>query len=242
VHDAVGDDPRFDGALDRPGGAHLVDGTHVETVTADRGFSAPGHSERGPKDRCLDVVHGDRVAGQQRADESVPNEPHHVGARARMHERRPGHPDDVAAAIAFVDEERREMGVIDRLLARDLAGHELELAVVLARGGIDMDEDPFAPVLLFPDGDELAGTDASHLANPQDPVAIDHERRIHPRFARQPPFAPNPNVGRQIRRGEEVFGEDTIGRRGHKSSVRRRGKAWCCEIGLRDRGHAAKDA
>ena len=56
------------------------------------------------------------------------DEPRHVGARARVHQRRPRDPDRVAAALALLDEQARHQRVVDRLLARDLARHELELA------------------------------------------------------------------------------------------------------------------
>jgi hypothetical protein len=40
---------------------------------------------------------------EQRADEAVLDEPGHVGAGPRVHQRRAGDPDDVAAALALVD-------------------------------------------------------------------------------------------------------------------------------------------
>ena len=93
VHDAVLDDPLLHRRLDRARGAHLVDRAHVQPVAA---AAWPRRSEVMPsvvrEDRRLDVVHADGVAGEQRADEAVGDEPGHVGARARVDERRARRP------------------------------------------------------------------------------------------------------------------------------------------------------
>ena len=51
---------------------------------------------RAPRPRCR------RAA---RRTKPFCDEPDHVGARARVHERRPGHPDRIPAALALVDED-----------------------------------------------------------------------------------------------------------------------------------------
>ena len=71
VHDAALDEPGLHGALDGAGGAHPVDGAHVQPVAALGRLAGVAHAERGAEDRGLDVVHGDRVAGQHRLHVAV---------------------------------------------------------------------------------------------------------------------------------------------------------------------------
>ena len=80
----------------------------------------------------------------------------HVVARARVHERRPGNPDRISAAIPFLDQNVRHQRVVDRLLARNLARHELEFAFLVAEEGAGMDVDAFAAVLGAADCDHVA--------------------------------------------------------------------------------------
>ena len=80
MHDAVGDDALPHRRRDRARAADLVDRAHVQPVSPRRRFPAPAHAERGAEDRGLDVVDRDGVAGEERTDESVADEPHHVAA------------------------------------------------------------------------------------------------------------------------------------------------------------------
>src|SRR5215204_2880970 len=98
-----------------------------------------------------------------------------------MHERGTCHPHDVAATLTLLDEQSREVHVVDRLLARDLARHELELAIVVPASRFGVYVDAFGSVLFLADGDEVPGADASHLANPEHAFAVDDEGRVHPR-------------------------------------------------------------
>ena len=98
-------------------------------------------------------------------------------------------------------------------------------------GSVGVHEDAFAAILLLADGNEIAGADASHFANPEHAVAIDDERGVHARLAREPPFASDADVGRKIRRRKEVFGQHAVGRRRNEASVRRRRKRGALKSG-----------
>ena len=66
----------------------------------------------------------------------------------------------------------------------------------------------------------IAFSESASLANPQ-LVVVENEGRIHPRLARHPPGAVDPDVGRKIRGREEVFRQHAIGGRGDEPGVRR---------------------
>jgi hypothetical protein len=159
-----------------------------------------------------------------------------------MDQRRPGHPDDVAAAFPLLDEELREVYVVHGLLARHLARHELELTVAVAAGRFRVNEDPFATILLLADGYQIAGAYPAHLADPELARPVEDERGVHPRLARETPPAGNPDVCWKIRRGEEIFGQHAVGRGRNEARVRRRRETGCAEVGMRNLGHGAKDA
>src|SRR3954454_6764869 len=100
-------------------------------MTTARSFTGFGHAERRPENRCFDVVDRHGVSGEQCRYESILNEPHHVCACARVNEGWASHPDRVATAISLLEENVRHECVVDRLFTRDLARHELELALLL---------------------------------------------------------------------------------------------------------------
>ena len=140
-----------------PARAHHVDRAHVQPVTALRDLAGVRHAERRAVDRRLDVVHGDGVSGEQRADVAVGDEPAHVRARARMDERRSGDPHRIAAALLLLDEQARHVRVVDRLFARHLARHEGErVRIGAVRHELRLHEDAVAAVFLVADGDEVA--------------------------------------------------------------------------------------
>ena len=158
-----------------------------------------------------------------------------------MHERRPGHPHDVAAAVALIDEQSREVHVVDGLFSRHLARHELELAIVVATSCLGVHEDAFAPIFPLADRHEIADADAAHLADPQIAVATQDERRIHARLARESPLPANADVGREVRRREEVLGQHAVGRRWDETRIGSGREARLAKIGMRNHRHRAKD-
>ena len=127
-------------------------------------------------------------------------------ARARVHERRPGHPDRIAAALALVDQQSRHQRVVDRLLARHLARHELELA--LARLAEERRRCGRRCPRCRPRRCRRRPGRPSRRAALRAPRArrrVEHERRVHARLARHPPRALHAHVGRQVGRREEAF-------------------------------------
>jgi hypothetical protein len=171
------------------------------------------------------------------------DEPDHVVARARVHERRPRDPDRIPAAVALVHEDLRHQRVVDRLLARDLADHELELAVAPdlfhERGRVDVD--PLPPVLRLADGDLISLPHAPPLTHPQHAIRSEHERRIHPWLTRQPPLPPDPHVGRQVGGREEALGKHAVGRGRLEPRIGRGDEGGLGEVGRVEGGHDWKD-
>src|SRR4051812_31991855 len=111
-------------------------------------------------------MHRDRVAREERPDESVLDEPRHVRAGPGVHERRAGHPDGISAALALVHEDRRHHRIIDGLLAGYLTRHEGELAIpFLAHERLAMDEDALSAILGVADGDHVTLLHAAAFAD-----------------------------------------------------------------------------
>jgi hypothetical protein len=186
-------------------------------------------------------VDGDGVPGEQRTDEAVGDEPCHVRARPRVDERRSRHPYRIAAAVALVDQQARHLRVVDRLLARHLARHELELALgILAEERVAVHVDPLASILRVPDGDQVALVHAPALTHPERAIGIGNERRIHPRLARHPPVAGNADVGRQVRRREKPLGENSIGRSRDEPGVGSTRELGGAEIRVGETAHESK--
>src|SRR5438874_11993115 len=102
-----------------------------------------------------------------------------------MNERRTGDPDRIAAAVAFLNEDVGHQRVVDQLLARDLARHELELAFLVAEERSGVNVDSFAAVLSAADGDHVAFIQPAAVPDPES-VSIEDERGIHPRLAWPP--------------------------------------------------------
>src|SRR5207245_3097194 len=88
---------------------------------------------------------------------AVLDEPDHVLAGARMHERGPHDPDDPAAPLLLLSQQLGQHGVIDGPLARHLRLHEAKLvrAVAAAEEALGMHEDALAAVLFRAAGDRL---------------------------------------------------------------------------------------
>ncbi len=126
VHDAGLGDALRDGLFDRAGTANRVDRPHVQAVPAFDAFAFARHPERRTEDRRFEIVHGDGISPEHRAHVAVLDEPDHVLARARMHQRGSDHPQNLAAAGFLFAEQLCEHAVIHRPLARHLGGHEAE--------------------------------------------------------------------------------------------------------------------
>jgi hypothetical protein len=135
-----------------------------------------------------------------------------------MDQRRSRNPDRIAAAITLFDEDVRHQRVIDRLLARHLTRHELELAFFVAKEGARVNVDALAPVLLASSGDHVALLQLSPFPDPE-VIAVQHQRRIHPRLARHAPRALDAHVSRKIRRREKTFWQHAVRRRGDEPRV-----------------------
>ena len=82
------------------GAADGVDGAHVMAMAAfDRLAGFEIDAERGAEERLLDVVHGERVAGEQHVDVAGADQILEVGAAAGVHDDRPGDERDAAAGL-----------------------------------------------------------------------------------------------------------------------------------------------
>src|ERR1700680_3532372 len=204
VHDPVPDHALLYCAGDGTRRSHLIDRAHVEAVTTGRRLAGSRHSKRGSEYRSLDVVHRHGVSREERRHETVLDEPDHVRPRARMNQRRPGHPDRVTTAIALFDENVRHQCVVDRLLARHLTRHELELALLVAEEGAGVNVDAFQSVFGAADGDHVAFLQLAPFPDPE-LVVVEYERRVHPGLARHAPRTFDANVGRKIRRRKKAF-------------------------------------
>src|SRR5665647_2060879 len=101
-----------------------------------------------------------------------------------MHERRSGDPHGIAAAIALLDQNARHHAVVDGLLARHIARHELELGhlVGIALGGRRVNVNPVRSVFGFANRDALALSYAAPLANPQLTGGVQQQSRVHSRL------------------------------------------------------------
>ncbi len=219
----------FDGA-ERP---HPVDRPHVEAVPAFGGLAGVGHPEGGAVDGGLDVVDADGVAGQHRLHVALADEPLEIGPRAGVHQRRPDHPEQVAAALPFLAQAGGEFLVVDRALAAHLGGHEAELVgAVRARqeaGGVH--EHALRPVLGLPHHDLLAGLEPARFDDLQR-LPAPHDHAVHARAAgHDPPPPAEVHVGREVRGGEEALGEHAVGGERGKAGRGSAGKGRLPEIG-----------
>ena len=118
------------------------------------------------------------------------------------------------------------MRVVDRLLAGDLARHELELArpVGVRANACGMHVDPFAPVFGHADGDALSSLDPAALAHPQLP-AESSTRAPSIRGSRGSRHAAvDPDVRRQVGRREEAVREGRRPRARERRSRRARSR------------------
>src|SRR5437763_750391 len=85
------------------------------------------------------------------------------------------------AACALLDEQARHERVVDGLLARHFARHELELAVaaVVAEEARDVDVDALGAILIRAHGHGLTFFDSAAFAYPEVAVLVEHEHGVH---------------------------------------------------------------
>src|SRR5690606_29109546 len=141
----------------------------VERVTAGDGTAGAIHAERRAEQCLFDVMHGDGVAAEERTDVAVLDEPGDDVTAAAVQHCRTDDPDDVSAAFPLLSQQLGHARVVDGLLARDLAAHELELATALraAEKTGRVDEDAFAAILGVADRDRLTFPDVTALGDAQ---------------------------------------------------------------------------
>src|SRR5690606_36429798 len=144
---------------------------------------------------------------------------------------RPDDPDDVSAAFLLLSQQLGHARVVDGLLARDLAAHELELATALraAEKTGRVDEDAFAAILGVADRDRLTLPDVTTLGDAQ-AIRVLHNGAVHARRARQSPLAVDLHVRRQVRRRKEVIGQYAIGGSRLEAGIGRVAQARLVEI------------
>src|SRR5438445_12144198 len=85
-----------------PRATDLVDRAHVQRVTAFDPLARARHAEGGAEQRRFEIVHRDGVAPEKRLDVAVLDEPDHVLAGARVHDRGTHHPADPAAPLPLL--------------------------------------------------------------------------------------------------------------------------------------------
>jgi len=233
VHDAVTQHACLDGGGNGSCRGDRVDRPHVIAVAAADRPAAAVHAQRRARERLLDVVDGDGVAAEERVHVAVADEPGEDVTSARMQHRRADHPHDVSPTPALLAEDRRDPGVVHRLLAAHLRAHELELVIRGAAraeeaGGVHVD--PFTAVLGRAQQNTLAGAHVPRLEDAERAVVLLHDHGVHPWMAGGLPRAILLHVGRQVGRREESFGEDAIGRSRREARVRCRLQAVRAEI------------
>src|SRR5260370_706269 len=129
------------------------------------------------------------AAAEERLDVAVLDEPDHVLAGPRVHQGRPDHPQDLAAASPLFPQELRQDGIIHGLLARDLALHEPEFvrAVRAAQEPFGVHVDALAPVLLAPHADDLPRAHGARLGHYPPALRPQPAGAVHARHPRAPP-------------------------------------------------------
>jgi hypothetical protein len=231
VHDAALDQSRFDSMLDRTGRPDTIDGAHVQAVPTLGRLAGVRHSQRGPEDCCLDVVHGHGVASEHRLNIPVADEPLKIGSRPGVYQRRSDDPHQISLSPFLLTQPRGELLVVDRTLAADFRGHEAKLvrAVSPTQKASGVHHDPLAAVLGLAHGDEVAALQSAWLDGLQQSGALDYYA-IHPRPDRRQPLAVHPDVGRKIRRREKSFRQHPVGRQRREMRVGRAGEGRLIEI------------
>src|SRR5207253_6527936 len=89
---------------------------------------------------------------------------------------------------------------------------ELELAFLIAQERRRVYVNALAAVFLAADRDHIALFQTAAFSDPES-VIVEDERGVHPRLARHQPRTTDLDVGREIRRGKEMLGQDAIRRR-----------------------------
>ena len=176
----------LDRGRDRPAAADRVDGPDVVLVAVlDALAVREVDAERGAVQRRLDVVGGERVAGEQHVDVAGLHQRDHRRGRAGVHDGGPGDPQDLAALPLHLAHLLGDLAHQQRLrlLAGHLRVHELErllVRLVLAHREHHLDaaraaDDPVAAA-------DVADRDGAH------PAVVDHQPAVHLRVLDRHPL------------------------------------------------------
>src|SRR3954469_10212210 len=149
--------------------------------------------ERGAVQGLLDVVHRQRVAGEQDVDVAMPDEIAEVLSTAGVDDDRADDEGDALTRLLRRPHHRRDAGHtdFDAALGRNLVGHEREaVAVAFLELRHDLDAVDAAD-------HGVALADLAKLAADR-PAGVDDDRRIHPLALDFDPLAVTPDEGLMI--------------------------------------------
>src|SRR4030095_8071334 len=148
--------------LPQPTGAEdRVDRAHVMPVAAfDRFAGLQIDAERGAEERLLDVMHGQRVAGEQHVDVAAPNQLAEIRPAAGVDDHGAGDDGDAIAGVFRLAHHRGNSrdADLDAPFGRDLVRHEREPEAI-ARLELRDDFDAVNPA-----DDSVAAPDLAQLA------------------------------------------------------------------------------
>ena len=164
-------------------------------------------AERGAEQRALDVVHGERVPGEERLHVAAANEPS-AGARRRRCARRPDRPRRPSGRpgpdrLHLLGDDLDH--ALDPPLRRHLVPHEDE---VRGLPRLERRVDP------HPGGaahHEIAATDVAQLHATRPPRRIDDQTGIHPLVLHRDPAAAVVHLGAVVGRRVEVIRHGSVG-------------------------------
>jgi hypothetical protein len=232
VHDPALDQPGLHRSLDGPCRADPVDGAHMQPMAALSGLASVAHSQGGPKDRRLDIVHGDGVAGQHRLYVAVPNEPLEIGPGPRVHQRRSGHPDQITAPPFLLPNSRGQLLIIDRALSADFCCHEAKFvdSVAASQKTLSVNHDAFGAVLRLTHGNQLASLEPPRFDGLQPRTAF-HYHAIHSGARGSEPVPIDPDIRRQVGGREKAFRQDAVSRERCEPRLRCAGERRLTKIG-----------
>ena len=175
VHDARLQHAALDGGADAAGAVDGVDRRHVIAVALlDRRAGHQIDAERRARQRELDVVHGQRVPGEDDVHVALADQRREVLDAAGVDDDRPGDDGDAAAGRLDVAHHLRDArhAAFDATLGRDVVAHEREAETVALA---ELRRHADAGVAAH---DRLAGLDVPQLAAGGG-LSVDDDHRVH---------------------------------------------------------------